>query len=108
MTQGRNAATGLFDPPRIDFRGDEPHPLRRLGEHLAPGRDDEAVAIGAAAFGMLAILRRRKDEAAILDRPIANSTTSAKSPMTLIWSSITYPTPRMAATNAIGVSRRRK
>ena len=71
MTQGRNAATGLFDPPRIDFRGDEPHPLRRLGEHLAPGRDDEAVAIGAAAFGMLAILRRRKDEAAILDRPRA-------------------------------------
>ena len=38
-----------------------------LGQDLAPGRDDEAVAVGLPAALVLAGLRRGKDEAAVLD-----------------------------------------
>ena len=35
--------------------------LAAIGEHLAPRRDDQRVAVGLAALGMLAALRGRED-----------------------------------------------
>ena len=57
----------LGDLRRIDAGGDEARLLAGLGQHLAPGRDDQRMALGLAALGVLAALRRGEDEAAGLD-----------------------------------------
>ena len=50
-------------------RADDADAFSAIGEHLAPRIDDQRVAIAAPPAGVLAPLRRREDEAAVLDRP---------------------------------------
>src|SRR6476619_8452937 len=53
-------------------RGDDHAlPVRRLGEHRAPGLDDHRAAIGRHARGQLSVLVGRDDEALVLDRACA-------------------------------------
>src|SRR5215813_3935133 len=59
----------LGDRLHIDACTDDSDTLAGVGEDLAPGIDDQRMAIGSPALGMLAPLRRCKDEASILDRP---------------------------------------
>src|SRR2546423_13738478 len=64
-----NHPAHLGNSCRIDTGAGNADTLSGVGEHLPPGIDDQRVAIAAPPGGVLAPLRRGKDEAAILDRP---------------------------------------
>src|ERR1700693_558232 len=68
LQRGDHAAC-LRYPSRIDSRGDDPGFLAAIGQHLAPRVDNQRVAVALAAGSVLAPLRRREHEAAILDCP---------------------------------------
>src|SRR6266481_2937947 len=57
------------DERGIDAGADDADTFSGVGEHLTPGIDDQRMAIAAPSAGVLAPLRRRKDEAAVLDSP---------------------------------------
>src|ERR1700738_3283519 len=69
VPERRDHAAHLGNSRGIDTRANDAHTLTGIGEHLTPGIDDQRVAIAAPAAGVLAPLRRGKDEAAVLDRP---------------------------------------
>src|SRR6478672_7693653 len=52
----------------VALGADNALPVRRLGEHRAPGLNDHRAAIGRHACGQLSILGGRDDEALVLDR----------------------------------------
>ena len=69
VPERRDHAAHLGNSRGIDTRADDADTFAGVGEHLAPGIDDQRVAIAAPPGGVLAPLRRGKDEAAVLDRP---------------------------------------
>ena len=69
MLEARDAPARLGDAPDVHRLDDVPHPRAAVPEHLAPGRDDEGVAVGGAAPRHLAHRARSDDHRAVLDRP---------------------------------------
>ena len=58
MVKRRNPAARRGDLAEIEFGSDDAGIDAALGEDLAPGADDQAVAIGPPAIGVLAALSR--------------------------------------------------
>ena len=72
VLQRRDAAARGRDLGRIDLGHDHARLGAAFGEHAAPGIDDQRMAEGLAAVLVLAALRRREHEAAVLDRARAH------------------------------------
>src|SRR6185369_17563958 len=58
----------VLDRGEIDLAGNDAGLVAGFGDDLAPGRDDQRMAIGLAAAGMLAALRGRQDKGAGFNR----------------------------------------
>ena len=67
MLERGDAGAGFGRRRKIDIGKDRRRVPRRLGQHLAPGRDDQAVAEGGTAVLMQAALRGGEHEGAGLD-----------------------------------------
>lgn len=61
MLQRGHHAADFCHPRRIDLGMDDTRLFAAVGQHFAPGIDDQAVAVGLAAARMLAAHRRRQD-----------------------------------------------
>src|SRR6266545_5884451 len=69
MAQRRQVGADALDVGAVDGRGDEPFALRALRNDIAPGINDRALAVGAAAAGVAAPLPRGNDVGLAFDGP---------------------------------------
>ena len=69
MAERRDHAPGVIDLGRVDLGRDDADLGAAVGQHLAPGVDDQGMTEGLASLGMLAALGGGADVTAVLDRP---------------------------------------
>src|SRR5262245_17913094 len=65
MIKSGNPAAGRADLAQVQLSSHDTRVYASLGDDIAPGADNEAVAIGSPAIGVLATLCRRHHEAAV-------------------------------------------
>ena len=69
MLERGDHAAHFGNPRHVDAGTDRADTFSGIGEHFAPGIDDQRMTIAAPPGSVLTPLRRRKNKTAILDRP---------------------------------------